>query len=422
MDINQQLQPIVESLIDNLKTSIELELRNKISEEVIRKIASTELNSVVESLVTQQLTDRITKFNFEATTKQQLDKLVGQLTSQISTGLASAANEKISIEITRQIAATDINAIINNQTANKINTMISGGSFPTQSIPHTSVNFKNFAMTGDNIKGGIIENFGSTGIEDRSTHVQMTLMDHAVAFEGPVWAPEIKVKGKLIVDGDLLINGDIAVTSAGFTKLVDYSARQVTENLNSELFQTYSNLIHKNLLETGIDLDSITQGGKEIIKGNQLGYHITDTNIQRLGIVKDLQSSGENLLSNTLYITNKRVGVNTIEPSSALTVWDEECEIVAAKRKQDTGYIGTIRNQKLIVGSNNKENIMLGTDGSVQISKLIVNNISISSAPITPNSDGQFGQLMLNENPNPGGFIGWVCLGGTRWAGFGKIE
>jgi hypothetical protein len=422
MDINQQLQPVVESLINNLKTSIEVELQNKISEEVIRKIASTELNTVVESLVTQQLTDRITKFNFEATTKQQLDKLVGQLTAQINKGLATAANEKIAIEINKQIAATDINAIINNQTANRISAMISGGSFPSQSIPHTSINFKNFALTGDNVKGGIIENFGSAGIEDRATHVQMTLMDHATAFEGPLWAPEIKVKGKLVVDGDLLINGDIAVTSAGFTKLVDYSAQQVKENLNATLFQSYSDLIHKNLLEGGIDLDRITQGGKEIIKGNQLGYHIVDTNIQRLGIVKDFQSSGENLLSNTLYITNKRVGVNTIEPSSALTVWDEECEIITGKRKQDTGYIGTIRNQKLIVGSNNKENIVLSTDGTVQIAKLTINNVQISSAPMTPNSDGMYGQLILNENPSPGAFIGWVCLGGSRWAGFGKIE
>ena len=38
MDINQQLQPIVTSLLDSLKGSIEAELRSKISDEVVKAI------------------------------------------------------------------------------------------------------------------------------------------------------------------------------------------------------------------------------------------------------------------------------------------------------------------------------------------------------------------------------------------------
>jgi hypothetical protein len=41
MDINQQLQPIVTSLLDSLKGSIEADLRNKISDEVVKAMLLT---------------------------------------------------------------------------------------------------------------------------------------------------------------------------------------------------------------------------------------------------------------------------------------------------------------------------------------------------------------------------------------------
>jgi hypothetical protein len=48
-----------------------------------------------------------------------------------------------------------------------------------------------------------LKNFGSTGIDDRATQVQMTLMDQAVAFERAVWTPSAIIKGKLTVEGEL---------------------------------------------------------------------------------------------------------------------------------------------------------------------------------------------------------------------------
>ena len=32
------------------------------------------------------------------------------------------------------------------------------------------------------------------------------------------------------------------------------------------------------------------------------------------------------------------------------------------------------------------------------------------------------GTIVWNENPAQGGPVGWICLGGTRWAKFGIIE
>jgi hypothetical protein len=422
MNINEQIQPIVASLIENLKVSIEDEVRDKISQEVVAKIASTELNGIIENIISSQLNHRLTNYNFEATTKDQLNKIVAQITNQIDQSLTQAANKQITTEINRQIAAMDIQTIIDAVVERKLSAMITPGGFPDRSIPHTSVDLRGAKLTGDNIKGGIIENFGSTGIEDRASFVQLTLMDHASVFEGPVFAPEIQVKGDLSVNGNLTLTGSMSTDSAAFQSLVEHSTDAVRAGLTDELFASFSNIIYKSIAEQGIDLDRVTQGGKEVVKGNQIGYHITDSNLQRVGLIKDLQTQGESLLSDTLYASNRRIGINTLDPSATLSVWDGECEITLSKRRQDEAYIAAPRYQKLILGSNNKENLVLDVDGKVVVETLVIGGTQMRSAAETPNYDGHRGDIVYNQLPELGSCIGWVCLGATRWAKFGKIE
>lgn len=422
MDIKDQIQPIVASLVENLQVSIEQEVRDTISQEIVNRVASAELSQIIDQVITDQLSVRLKKYNIEATTESKLASIVSQLTQQIEKSLAAAANKQITEDITRKLAQLDVPTAIASLVEKKLGDTIAVGNFPQGSIPHTSVNFKECKFSGSQIKGGIIENFGSTGIEDRATKVTLTLLDHASVFENTVFAPKLEVKGDLTIEGLVTFKGDIATDSPAFNTLIAHSTLKVKEELNEELFQGFSNTIHKNLLEQGLDLDRITQGGREVIKGSQLGYHITDSNLQRLGVVVDLQTKGENLLSDTLYVTGRRVGINTIDPSAPLAVWDEEVEMVVAKRKQDTGYIGTSRYQRVVLGSNNKENITLNTDGSVEIEELSIGNIPMTSAAVTPNYEGRTGQIVWNESPSAGGAVGWVCLGATRWAKFGKIE
>jgi len=420
MDINQQLQPIVTSLLDSLKGSIEAELRNKISDEVVKTIANTEVNIIVERIITQRLNERIAEFNIETKTRQQLEQTLTQITNQLSTSLAKSANEQISAEVAQRVAVMDIGPIIQGIVENKISNLVQTGAFGKESIDHTSINFKGFKFSGDVIKGGIVENFGSTGIDDRATQVAMTLMDQAVAFEKAVWTPSAIIKGKLTVEGDLVVLGDIDSNSPAANTLANMAVEKI--KADTELLELHSDAMLASIGQKGIDLKRITQDGREIVNGNQLGYHITDSNLQRVGTLRDLQTQGEALLSDTLYVTGKRVGINTIEPSAVFVVWDEEVELVITKHSSDTGYVGTPRYQRLVIGANNKDNLILDTDGSVEIENLRVGNTPMSSATAAPDYNAITGTIVWNENPAQGGPVGWICLGATRWAKFGIIE
>ena len=355
--------------------------------------------------------------------------------TQLATDLVNNATETVKQQITNRVshefAKIDISTIINEIIKNHLLSLLTDFDFPTSSIPSSAINFASLKLTGDIVNGGIIKNFGSTGIEDRASFVQLTLMDHATVFEGPIHTPEMQVKGDSMIEGNLTVKGDITLLgglnsdSTAFISLVESSVKKttdtLTELLNDDWFANYSRVIFDKIKEDGLDLDRITQNGRDIVKDRQLGYHITDTNIQRLGMVKDFQTQGESLLSDTLYTTNKRIGINTMEPSAVLAVWDEECEVIVAKRRLDTAFIGTQRRQPVIVGSNNKENIVLDVEGGATIQNLTIGKVSFSSSASLPSHDAPKGDVLFNETPEIGQPMGWVSLGGARWALFGIV-
>jgi hypothetical protein len=421
MDINQQLQPIVTSLLDSLKGSIETELRDQISQEIINRIATTEVNSIIEGLVEQQLKERVAKFDFINASHEQLARIVAQLTDQVQSTIVASANQQINSYISQKLGALDFADLVGSLIGNKLSAMVNVENFPSQSIPQTSINFTGLTLSGDHIQGGIIKQFGSVGIEDRSTRVQMTVMDKAVVFEGPVWLPSLLIKGDAVIDGQLTL-GNININSPAFATIITHSAEAVTANLDTALFTKFSDIVFARIQSEGIALDQITQNGKEVVKGSQLGYHIVDTNIQRLGLIRDLQTQGEAYLSSTLYTTAGRVGVNTMDPSAVLSIWDEEVEINFGKRSQDTGIINTPRYQTLVLGANGNNNLTLTPDGSVEVDRITIGTVIMTSATTIPNYSGITGQIVWNQAPAPGSAIGWVCLGGTRWAKFGIIE
>lgn len=421
MDLNNQLQPIIASMISELRGTIDAELRQQVTAEVVKTLAGTELTNIINDLVSRQVQARLDKFDFAGTGEQALKTSFKQITDQVGKNLAVSTNKQITDWVGQKLASVNIHSAVENVVQHAIGENLKGTTFPEGSIPHTSVNFTGLKLTGDSIQGGIISKFGSTGIDDLSTRIQMTIMDKAVAFESGLHTPEANITGNLTVKGQISIQGEFDSTTQGFKKLVGHTSQAVREELNTELFDGFTNTIFNKIQEEGIDLNKVMQGGKEVVNGNRLGYHIVDTNIQRVGVLNDLQTSGENLFVDTLYVTQGRIGVNTMDPSHPVSIWDQEVEIVASKYAQDTGYFGTARNQTMILGSNNKQNISLLPDGSVEVENISIGPVAMTSGSL-PNYEGRTGHIVWNDTPASGSVIGWVCLGGTRWAAFGRIE
>ena len=257
-------------------------------------------------------------------------------------------------------------------------------AFPERSIDPKLIDTTKLKLTRDNIV-----DFGTTaGVEDLATNVQLTIMDGTVVVEDTLISRTMQT--------DTLIAKDIARDQPWLQELKQEILDSVPvaptpKDWSWEIAQTEAKI---------------------------------DVAIKRQGQLKELEVTGEASLSDVLYTTpgNRRVGINTMEPSDALTVWDNETEIVIGKHKAQEGYIGTRRRQDLNIGANNKVGITVRSDGSVIVDKLVLCDKTISTSNSIPGTAAKRGDIVLNTQPEVGKYIGWVCLDGIRWAGFGKVE
>lgn len=279
---------------------------------------------------------------------------------------------------------------IDNVLRTSIGEKIKDWDFPESSIPSTSINWKNFSLSTDSVQGYR----KLSGIEDHSKQVELTILDGAVVAENSVYT-------KQVVTENLAVNGDFHLSDIAYNNLRDRIANSITIP----------------------EVPKIPEIKDWSFKIAEMDAKI-EVNSKRQENLKQLDVSGEAYLSETLYTTpgNNRVGINTMDPSDALTVWDQEVEVVVGKHKNQEGYVGTRRRQDLNIGANNKVGVTITSDGSVKIDKLTLMNRVISESDRVPGNAAKTGDIVLNTKPAPGSYIGWVCLDGIKWSGFGKIE
>ena len=419
MDVTSQVDSIVNNLVRDIETRLNVRVENVVNQYLDQKLESFDYEKKLNWLASVKLDGMIANLDLDKTSIQQrLDEVADTVIQATDAECRRTALEMIR---TRLYGQVDINQIVRELVINEIGGRLDKMEFPVQSIPGTAINPTGLNLTGNNIRGGTVQEFNSTGIEDKSSSVQMTILDQGVVIENRVVSLGLEVHGTTTLKGDIVLEGNVSPDSAFYTSIISTAVDGVHNSMDAEFFSRYSNVLFDNIREHGLDLNRITLNGTEIVKGNQLNYGISDTNITRLGQVLDLQTRGETYLSEHLYVGKNKVGIGTIEPANSLTIWDQEIELGFGKRLKDVGWIGTPRRQDLVISANGQDNLTLTADGGVVVKKLTVNKVDIISAPSVPNNDMPKGTVAFNENPAVGQPIGWVSLGGGAWTRFGVI-
>ena len=288
--------------------------------------------------------------------------------------------------------------------------VLTGNLFSTGSI--TGNLLGSGSISGNNIVGGTVTEFSSTGIEDRATVCQVTILDAGTVFENKLYAQELEVRGNTVITGDLTINGVILRDTPAY--------QNIMLDINTAVTDSY-NRVFERLQAESLDVAKLTIGQRSIIEGSTLTNAVTESQLRRVGVLQDLQTAGETLLSQTLYSSNGRVGINTMDPTTAVSIWDGEVEISLGKLQKDTAQLSS-RNSTFVISAGSQTHITMTSDGQTAVPKLRLGNISMSSSPTPPNYDADRGTVVFNENPNLGGPLGWVSLGDARWANFGIID
>jgi hypothetical protein len=205
---------------------------------------------------------------------------------------------------------------------------------------------------------------------------------------------------------------------------------------------------------------AISVNNVKVIDDTELGSTVTKSNLREVGRLKGLIVDGG--LSVNQYLvydaTTDRLGIGTDQPNATLSILDQNIELVFGASEPNVGSMGTFNSADLELVTDNTARLTIGAGGDITLGNpnfgptkvKIVGSIGVNVSSIDPRTDlhvsgaikfndklhlsgseaptsGAFneGDILWNNNPQPGRFIGWVCTRAGNpglWSGFGRIE
>ena len=272
------------------------------------------------------------------------------------------------------------------------------------------------------LENKIVKQIKTHGIQDVAEQCELTVMNDHVVVENCLTAKRIDIVDIATVK-DLSVTGSINVDNRSWQTLSQSISEKTLKQLTPEWQSTLVKQVTREIQNNGIEFNQLRINGEVVVAGETLSRKITQSNLQTVGILKKLTVDGEAQINNTVNVLNKRVGINTQEPEMALSVWDEEVSILSGKFKNQVGYIGTGRAQKLAIGVNREPAIEIDLEGLTAVKKLRVGLHRIGHGNEVPNYSGTKGDVVFNANPTlESQVFAWVCLGGYKWKIIKAVE
>jgi len=400
---------------DAVQKLVEKEVKAQVQEQVVQAINDPEWVIELENKITKFVQDRIVaRFSNISTVPDLIATVESSVEKMFKNGFVPNIEHMVSDTLLTQAVDKAVENLVT-KTVNslafepkwqeKINTQIARetGDRITRGLTETNVY--------DTLRDVVLDN-KSIIHEDLNREVLIQdgiiVVQNHLATETLNTESDVNVGGALVVDGDLAVKGRISLSNISFDELSDTIEKNAIDKLKKEFIGETSNTIRKQI-QDGLNVKNIMVRGESLVNDDRLSSGVTKTAIQELGTLKNLQVGTE------LSVDNKRVGINTNAPRSALSIWDSEIEIDIGRRSQNTAQIGTSKAHNLAFITNNQEQVTIDKDGLVSVKKIRVGRNIIMTHNETPGWSGAKGDIVFNYNYRPGDAFAWLCLGAFRW-------
>jgi hypothetical protein len=333
-------------------------------------------------------------------------------------------------------------------------------------------------FSGDQVSGGTITNFSSTGIKDLATETTLVVTD------GKITVSNISVN---TLEGNVTVRGDVKVygiLDAGFIRTTEIITNQRHDAQYLEFSTPAETAAGHGLLWKGkpnkqfvlrvepsrfwstenIDIlgsKSYMIDEIPVLSRDTLGSGIVNSSLQNLGVLTNLKVSGSVSIGNHIHYNaaSQRLGIGTDSPNGLLSLLDfiNNVEIIIdGNSSNGYGKIGTYSTKGLELVTDDSARITITETGNILLGqefkdstviraygKIGVNvknpseqfevagnikfgNRLFTNSPTPPSSGSyQVGDIVWNSIPRPGTYVGWVCIGNGspgRWSGFGMID
>jgi hypothetical protein len=406
-----------------LARMVEEQISTKINDQIVETVASEEWLKPLEAKVVKYSQDRIlTKF-IGSDFQPELLKAVKQgVTDLFNSGFVPDISEFVDQDKLKQTVDIAVEQTVELALANlsqdtawleKIERMINQAVVQRTLAGLSAIDISTIIrdQVDENmsqLRVDLLKNFSSTGIDDRATSCQLTILDDTTVVENKLTARSAEIVDDFTVK-TLVVKGSINTDNRSWDELSTKIKKSAVDQITIELQDQLIEQVKQSIVKDGISIKDVKIDDTYLLRDGELSRKVINTNIQKLGRLRDLQ------VGETLTVVKGRVGVNTESPDSALSIWDEEVCVSVGKYKNQEAYIGTNRNHAVSIGVNKVPQIQLATDGTTLINKLQVGQHRIGHCTELPGWSGTRGDIMFNSAPTPDNTFAWVCLGGYKW-------
>jgi hypothetical protein len=383
LDLEKQINQQIQETIQRYVTSEDLQTR-------IREQVDAAVGNIIGSVASKVYAEVLSSSDI----KNNITKIVQLETNQ------HVHAESLAI-VRSEIARTPIRDIVEKLVRNEVNIKIDKVDFPNNSLHPSTIAWYPKSISGDYVSGGLITDFSSTGIDDKSTTAQLTILDNHVVVEGEFTAMNITA-ADTIQAKNLSLTGTLEIG----TEILDHGPF-------SQMIQMHSQMVVDQALEPYHEL---IRDGKSLITGDSLAPSISQSNLRKVGNLQELNVIGDAKFSETLYVSaGGKVGINTEEPRGALTIRDEDAEVSFMKTNRRTMYIGSTRNSGLEIGTNNQSQIVIKEDLIELNNAVRVMGIKFSVSGAIPEHTGEPNEIVFVLSAAEGQPRFYRCTGGNRW-------
>jgi hypothetical protein len=264
---------------------VEQEIKTSVSQQVQQAVSQTEWIEDLENQIIQFVQDRITARFSNISTVPDLvttvEKSVGRMFEQ---GFVPDLNAYVDSVLIQQSVDRAVEQFVEHTIDSltldpvwikKIETLVEQKTADriVHRIRDIDVNVEMQRVlfaNKDLIIGELTKEFSSTGINDQSSSLQLTVLDGVVVIENETVTQDLTVernttlKGDLLVKGNLGIQGKINTDNETWQELSDHVGNVTSDRINNDFAQE----LIKTVIDTakeGIDINSITVDGSPLL-------------------------------------------------------------------------------------------------------------------------------------------------------------
>jgi hypothetical protein len=389
LDLERQINDQIQSVVNSYLNSDDL--KNKIKEQV-----DTKVGQIIESVAGRVYSEVIQENN---------------ISEHVINIIKLESNQhihNISLDIVRDhLSKIPVQDIVAAQVKREIDISFSRLEFPTASIPVPSIDWKDGLLSGSYIQGGIIRNFSSSGIDDKSNNIQLTILDDHVVVENNFTAAAINA-AESISTKDLSLTGTLEIG----TDIIDHGAL-------ASLIQTHFEIKIDEQLEP---FKKMLVDGEPIVNQNSISPSVVSSNLRKLGNLTELNVMGDAKFSETLYVSSDgKIGINTEEPRGALTIRDEDAEFSVFRTSRRTMFIGSTRDANLEIGVNDQANIKIEPELITISNAIRIMGLKFSVLDKVPEYVGEPNEIVFVNTARDNQPFLYICRGSNKWAALAKI-